>query len=121
MKFLIRIVIAGIAVLITTYLLPGVTVDSFWTALLVAAVISLLNAVVKPVLVLFTFPLTLLTFGLFLLVINGLIIILAAALVPGFDVINFWWALAFSIIMSFVMMIFDSLAGSDGYDDNSSQ
>lgn len=109
MNFLVKILITGLAALLTSYLLPGVTIENFLTALLVALVLAVLNVVVKPLLVILTIPITVITLGLFLLVINALIILLAEALIPGFMVDGFWWALLFSLILSLVVAIFDSL------------
>ena len=93
--------------LITAWILKkGVHVDSFWIAFVVAVILSLLNTFLKPLLVLLTIPVTILTLGLFLLVINAGIIMLAGAIVPGFEVANFWWALLFSIIMSLITSLF---------------
>jgi len=103
----IRFLLSGLAVLLTAYLLPGVHVEHYGYALLVAAVLSLANVFVKPILVIFTIPITVVTLGLFLLVINAVIILLVDYLVSGFTVSGFWWALAFSLILS----IFNSLFG----------
>ncbi len=100
--------LSALAVVILANLLGGVQVDSFMTALIVAVVLSLLNLIVKPVLVIFTLPVTILTFGLFLLVINALIILLADQLITGFSVANIWWALLFSLLLSFLQSIFFS-------------
>ena len=100
--------LSALAVVILANVLGGVQVDSFITALIVAVVLSLLNLIVKPVLVIFTLPVTILTFGLFLLVINALIILLADRLVTGFSVDNIWWALLFSLLLSFLQSIFFS-------------
>ncbi|MFC2102631.1 phage holin family protein [Bacteroidota bacterium] len=106
---IVQILILTFAVILTSYLLPGITVKSFWTALLVAVVLGLLNAFVKPLMVFLTIPFTLITFGLFLFVINALIIMLAGAIVRGFDVKGFWWALIFSIILSLIEYILEYL------------
>lgn len=100
MIFLFRILVTGIVVMILAYLLPGVAVSGYLTAILVAVVLALLNLIVKPILVLFTLPVTILTLGLFLLVINAVIILLADAFVGGFEVAGFWYALLFSILLS---------------------
>jgi putative membrane protein len=97
---IIRFLLSGLAVLLAAYLLPGVHVEHYGYALLVAAVLSIVNVVVKPILILFTIPITVLTLGLFLLVINALMILLVSWLVPNFQVDGFWWALAFSLILS---------------------
>jgi putative membrane protein len=112
MNFILKLLATTLAVIITTYLLPGVHVTSFLIALLVAVVLSFFNAFLKPLLVILTLPITIITLGLFLLVINALIIILTAAVVPGFDVDGFLWALAFSIILSLVSMLMEWIAGS---------
>ncbi|MEL1243633.1 phage holin family protein [Flavobacterium sp. DGU11] len=101
MKTLINIFFTTVFVLLLAHLLPGVRVNSFMTALLVALVLGLLNIFVKPLLVLFTLPATIFTLGLFLLVINAIIIMLCDELVPGFEVDGFWRALLFSLVLSF--------------------
>jgi putative membrane protein len=108
MQLLIRLIITTIAVLVTDLLLSGVHAEDFLTGLLVAVVLGLLNTFLKPVLVLFTLPVTLLTLGLFLLVINAGLVLLAARIVPGFVVESFWWALGFSILLSIVQSILQS-------------
>lgn len=101
MNAIIRFLLSGLAVLLTAYLLPGVNVTHYGYALLVAIVLSIANLIVKPILVFLTIPITIVTLGLFLLVINALIILLVDYLItPGFDVHGFWWALAFSLILS---------------------
>ena len=112
MNGLVRFLLNGLAVLLTGYLLPsGVYVEHYGYALLVAAVLALANVLVKPILILFTIPLTVVTLGLFLLVINAIIILLVHYFVPGFDVKGFWWALAFSLILSIFNSLFSDLAG----------
>lgn len=83
--------IATLAVYITAYLLPGVEVRDFWSSIIIAAVIGILNAVVKPLLVFFSLPVTILTLGLFIFVIDALVILMASALLDSFEVQNFWW------------------------------
>ncbi len=109
MNGIIRFLLTGLAVMLTAYLLPGVHVDNYGYALLVALVLSVANAFVKPILILFTIPLTIFTLGLFLLVINAIIIMLVDYLVPGFEVDGFWWALAFSLILSVFNSLFTDL------------
>lgn len=118
MKFLIQLIISTLAVLIASYLLPGVTIDgnSFYTALVVAAVLAFLNAIIKPILVILTIPITVLTLGLFLLVINALMIMLAAKIVDGFHVDGFWWALLFSLILSLTTSILEGIKKRDEND-----
>jgi putative membrane protein len=113
MRFIVKIIISAFAVMIASYVLPGVKVDAFTTALLVALVFSFLNAFLKPLLVLLTIPVTLFSFGLFLLVINAVIVLLAARIVPTFHVDGFWWALAFSIIMTLASSLLESIGGNN--------
>jgi putative membrane protein len=99
---LMRIIITAIVAFALSYILSGVVIDSFWTAILLSIVLAILNSLVKPILVVLTFPITILTLGLFLLVINALIILLADKLLDGFQVKNFWWALLFGLLLSAV-------------------
>lgn len=107
--FLIRIIISSLAVMITAWLLPGVHVEDYLTGILVALVLALLNAFLKPLLVIFTLPATLFTFGLFLFVINAVIILIADTLVSGLSVGGFWWAMLFSVVLTLVTSILQSL------------
>lgn len=107
MNIIVRFLLSGVAVMLTAYLLPGVDVQDYWAALLVAVLISLSNVIVKPIFILLTIPITILTLGLFLLVINAVIILMVDYFVDGFNVDGFWWALAFSLILS----VFNSLFG----------
>jgi len=109
MPWFIRILVSAFAVIISSYLLPGVHIDGFLTAIIVAAILSILNAVLKPILILLTIPITFLTMGLFLLVINAFIIILTDKLIDGFSVNNFWWALLFSLVLALVTNLLDRL------------
>lgn len=107
MNIIVRFLLSGVAVMLTAYLLPGAHVQDYWAALLVAVLVSLSNVIVKPILIIFTIPITILTLGLFLLVINAVIILMVDYFVDGFSVDGFWWALAFSLILS----VFNSLFG----------
>lgn len=100
MSLAINWVISGIAIVITAYLLPGIHLAGFKAALLTALALGLINAFIKPVLSLLTLPLTVMTLGLFSLVLNALLIMLTARLVPGFQVQGFLWAVAFSIVLT---------------------
>jgi putative membrane protein len=114
-KFLISLIIDTLAVLTCAYLLPGADVTGFGSAILVALSLAILNQFIKPLLVILTIPATLITFGLFLLVINALIILLADWMVLGFNVHGFWWALIFSFVLTFIKSVFNALFGnSDG-------
>ena len=108
MSLLFRIIIIAVACFLAARLLPGVSVSDAKTAILVAIVLALLNAFLKPILVALTLPITILTFGLFLLVINILIILLAARIVPGFHVDGWVSALLFSLIVSFITYLLDA-------------
>lgn len=110
MAILVKWVLSAVGVLIAAYILPGVAVTSFWTALLVAAILAVLNAILRPILVVLTIPITIITLGLFLLVINALIILLTDSLISGFEVSNFWWALLFSLLISVLGALFDDVA-----------
>ncbi len=106
MFYVFRLLIHMVAILIISYLLPGVIkVDSVLAALVAAFILGIVNLVVRPILVILTLPLTLVTLGLFLLVINGLMLWLVAALVKGFHVNGFWGAVFGSILISLVSWI----------------
>lgn len=109
MKLLIRLLVTAVVVVLLANIMPGVEVANFLTAIIVAVVLALLNLVVKPILVLFTLPVTILTFGLFLFVINALIILLCGYLIDGFDVLGFWYALFFSVFLSIIQSILFSV------------
>jgi len=109
MNWISKIFANSLAVIVTAYVLPGVEIKDFITAVIVAIVLSLLNFVLKPILIIITIPVTILTFGLFLLAINAIIIILASDLVDGFYVASFWWAFIFSLILSLINSIFEKL------------
>jgi putative membrane protein len=113
MKLIIRLLLNALAVVILSKILSGVDVDSYVTAIIVAVVLALLNLVVKPILVIFTLPATILTLGLFLFVINALIILLADKLIDGFSVANFWIALLFSILLTILQSILHTLLKED--------
>jgi putative membrane protein len=112
MKVILRLLIYTGAVLLTAWLLPGVLVEKFTTALMIAIALAILNTFLRPLLIFLTIPVTIFTFGLFLLVINALIILLIAWFVPGFYVEGFWWALLFSIILSIIASIFGTSSTS---------
>ncbi|MCB0795402.1 MAG: phage holin family protein [Flavobacteriales bacterium] len=117
MQLLIRLIVSTIAVLVTDLLLSGVrigdmeTAHGVLTALLVAVVLGLLNAVIRPLIILLTLPVTILTLGLFVLVINAGMVLLAAKIVPEFAVDSFWWALGFSVVQWIVQGMLNGLDG----------
>lgn len=102
MNIVMRIIFTSIVAFGLSYVLSGVSIDNFWVAIILAVVLAVLNAIVKPLLIFFTLPLTIVTLGLFLFVINALIILLADNLIDGFRVDGFWWALLFSLLLSIV-------------------
>jgi len=107
MRFLVRIVVIAAVAYGLAHVLRGINIDSFWTAVVFAAVLAILNIFVRPLLILFTLPATILTLGLFLFVINALVVLLASKFVHGITIANFWWALLFSLILSLVGSILD--------------
>jgi putative membrane protein len=110
MRPIVYIIINTLAALAAAYILPGIAIRDWITAIVVAVVLGVLNAVVKPVLIFLTLPATVLTLGLFLLVINAAIVLIAAWLVPGFKVDGFWWALAFSVTVSLINSVLLAIA-----------
>lgn len=112
MNFILKVLITGlIAYLLQLYVLPGVHIADIKTAALFAFVLAILNAIVKPILVILTIPVTVFTLGLFLLVINAFMVLMAAHFFKGVHVDGFWWALAFSILLSLGSSILYSLVG----------
>ena len=109
MKFILKLLITGALVVLLSKFLPGVAVDGFTTALWVAFVLGLLDAILKPVLVFLTLPATIITLGLFLFVINALIILIGTKMVDGFVVSGFWTALLFSIVLTFCQSIVNGM------------
>jgi putative membrane protein len=115
MNFIVRILISTLAVLATSWLLPEsmVHVDTITTAIIVAIVLAFLNSVVKPIFILLTIPVTVISMGLFLLVINAVIILLADYFIDGFRVNGFWAALIFSIVLTIIQSIFNGIKKRD--------
>lgn len=109
MRLLINWIILTLGVLGTAYILPGVTVGGFWVALITALVLGIVNVVIRPILLFLTLPINILTLGLFTFVINALLILLVSAIVPGFSVVNFWWALLFSIVITVLVYILNKI------------
>ena len=110
MKFIIRLLItAAVAYGLSLILTPHVRIDSYVTALLFSLVLAFLNAIVKPILVLFTLPITILTLGIFLLVINVLMVLLADKMVSGIHIQDFLWAFIFGLLLSILSSAFSSI------------
>lgn len=116
MGFLLKLVLTALAVIVTSSVLPGVSIENAWTALIVAAVLSFLNAIVKPLMVLLTIPITILSLGFFLLIINAFMIILTDKIVDGFEVNSFLTAFIFSIVLSLVNWVFENLSANQDKD-----
>ncbi len=106
MKILIHLIVSTLAIIIATYLVPGATVTLF-SAVVLAVVLGIINIFINPVVKLIALPITILTLGLFSLVINALFIILASKIVPGFEVAGFWTAFWFSIVLSLINAFFN--------------
>lgn len=102
MSLIISILINTIAVLLTSYILPGIHIASGWTALIVAIVLGLINAFLRPIIFILTLPINLLTLGLFTFVIMGFMVYLVSLIVPGFKVDNFGWAILFALIVAII-------------------
>ena len=105
MIILINLLLSGIAVGIASYLIPGVTVDGYMTAIIVAVVLAIVNSTIGPLLKLLTLPLNILTLGLMSLVINVLMVMLVANIVPGFQIGGFWTAAIFAVVLALVSMV----------------
>lgn len=112
MPFLAKLITTSLAVIIVSWFLPGVEIENALTAIILSIVLAILNIFVKPILIFLTLPITLITLGLFLIVVNALIILLAAEIVPGFSIDGFWWAVLFSLILSFVTAVLETLQQS---------
>jgi putative membrane protein len=113
MGFILKVLVTAVAAFVAAYLLDGVEIVDIKTTVIVALVLALLNTFVKPILVILTIPVTIITLGLFLLVINILMVKWTASLVNGFTVDGWWPALLFSLIVSFVSSILGKIAGTD--------
>lgn len=113
MKLLIRIILTAILVILIPKIISGIYVADFKTAVIVAVVLGLLNIFIKPILVILTLPFTIVTLGLFLLVINAIIILLCDNIVGGFSVNSFLTALLFSLVLSLCQSIMYKIIGED--------
>jgi putative membrane protein len=111
MNFLINLLLSGLAVFVSGRLIPGVMVDSFGTSIVVAIILSIVNAIIKPILVILTLPINIVTLGLFSVVINAVMILLVDAMVSGFSVEGFLTALLFSIVLSVVSTVIYAIVG----------
>ena len=105
MPIIINLLLSGLAVAVVSYLIPGATVDSYLTALIVAVVFAIVNTTIVPILNIITLPLNILTLGLVSLIINVLMVLLVAKIVPGFGISGFWVALIFAVVLALVNMV----------------
>lgn len=111
MKTLLHFVVSAIAILISAYLLPGVYVNGILAAFILAVILGVINTFIRPVLVVLTLPLSIVTLGLFVLVINALLVMLASYIVPGFEVAGFWYAFLFGIVLAVVSYVLEIFEG----------
>ncbi len=110
MSILLRLLVTSLAAYIAAILLPGIHIEGYLSAVILAVILGLLNIFIKPLLIILTLPLTIFTFGLFLLVINAVIILIASHWTKGFHVDGFWWALFYSIVLSVFSSLLTKLA-----------
>lgn len=111
---LVRWLILTLAILVAAYLLEGIRISGFWSALLAAAILGVLNALLRPILLIVTLPINILTFGLFTFVINALLLMMASGVIAGFEVRGFWWAVGGSLLISLVSWLLNGFVGERG-------
>ena len=109
MVLLLKWLLMTLSIGIAAYLLPGITVNGFFSALLVALFLGIINTLVRPLLILITLPITILTLGLFTFVINAVLVLLASRVIHGFEVRGFWTAMLFSIVLSIIQYILNRI------------
>lgn len=105
MNFLLRILVTALVAFGLAQVLNGIEVDTYWTAVVFALVLAVLNVLIKPILIILTLPLTIVTLGLFLFVVNTLVVLMASRFVDGFEIDNFWWGLLFALLLSLVTSV----------------
>lgn len=113
MKLILTWLISSLAVIVSAYLVPGAQITGFLAALLAAIMLGAVNSFIRPILLFLTLPINILTLGLFTLVINALMVLLAAAIVPGFSIASFWVALLFSVILSIITWLMEQVIEKD--------
>ncbi|MBS0623997.1 MAG: phage holin family protein [Verrucomicrobia bacterium] len=114
MRFFLSLILTTIAVYVLGHILPGVSLSSFGTAFIVAVLLRIVNVTLRPVLFILTLPFNVLTFGLFSFVIMGLMVWLVSSVVPGFEILNFWWAIIFAcllVALNGVLSLLSKLSG----------
>ncbi len=109
MNTILKVLITAVLVVVLSKILPGVSVEGYTSAIIVAVVLGLLRIIVKPILIILTLPFTILTLGLFLFVINAFIVLLADRIVDGFNVSGWWYALLFSLLLSFLQSLLQGI------------
>ena len=107
MLLILKWLLMAASVMIAAYLIPGVTINSFFSALFVALFLGIINILIKPALILITLPINILTLGLFTFVINAILVLLTSSVIKGFEVGGFWTAMLFSIVLSIVNYVFN--------------
>lgn len=112
MKIIINLLISSLAVFISGYILPGIKIENFTTAVVVAIVLGIVNLLIKPFFIILTLPVTILTLGIFALFINAIMILIVSAIVPGFKVQSLFWAFIFGVVLSIVSSFLHSLEGN---------
>ncbi len=113
MRILLSLILSTLAVFVTTQIVPGSHVNSVTTAFIVAIVLGIINAFIRPILLILTLPINILTLGLFTLVIMALCSLLASAIVPGFHLDGFWWAMLFAVVLAVINSFLHALGGTD--------
>jgi putative membrane protein len=109
MMLLLKWLLMALSVGIAAYLIPGITVNGFFSALLVALFLGIVNTLIRPLLILITLPITILTLGLFTFVINAVLVLLVSSVIHGFEVRGFWTAMLFSIVLSIIQYILNRI------------
>lgn len=109
MQLITYLLVNGFAIFLAAQVLAGVHVENFWTAIVVAIFLGIINTIIKPILLFLTLPITILTLGLFTFVINALLVLLVTKIVPGFHVDGFWWAMLFSLVIAVISAFLNSL------------
>jgi len=112
-RFVIHLLVIAAALWVTAYIIPGVTVSSWQTLAIAALILGFINAVIRPILTLLTLPITIVTLGLFYLLVNGFTFFLASKVVPGFEVAGFWWAVLGALVMSVISSFVGAFAKDD--------
>lgn len=115
MRILINWLVSTLAIIIAAYLIPGVVVAGLWSALIAALVLGLVNAIIRPILIILTLPINIVTLGLFTLVINALLILLTSSIVRGFNVHGFWTAVLFGVVLMIINLVLRPLKQKKNY------